>query len=363
MTVVICLMAMCGFLAMSMNMGILMDSRTQLQAGADSAALAAAGSLDGTLNGLTLARRAAVLYSNEHAAFGQSLIIDANQDVTFGRWHFSPGRCITSSGTNCVGFEPYTAGFAVSNPGRVTAVRVRNGRDGGSHNPEIDLPFGHFVGRLTSPVNSEAVAVGPGTSSTECGLPFGVAVCKIRERSPSTALRCPQSLFFSNEHNDAVGFVSFDGDAPSGHDAAQTINNGPCDGQSRTIGQVRVQNGNDFTHQVIDALQGQTSGDCLIGTVQTMPVISAECESDWDSPQFNQTSDVVGFIRVTIRAVTDNRGEVIGCPGQPAPDVPSPGRRALILDVNCEEEPPRPGDDLGGGEVFNATGARLRLVQ
>ena len=384
--VVICLLFLIGFLAMSMNMGILMDARTQLQAGADGAALAAAGSLDGTVTGLNRARQAAVDYSYQHDAYGELLRIDSDADVTFGRWHFKEGDCITAPSSKCLGWEPYTRTFSVNNPGRVTAVHVSNGRDGGTHNPEIDLPFGHFVGRLKSSVKSEAIAVGPGVSATKCGLPFGVAVCKIREAPPSTAVICPQSLYFSNTHDDSVGFVSFDGDAASGHDAIETINTGICTDESHSVGEVRVQNGADFNKQVIEALQGKTTGVCLIGSEQTMPVIEAGCDTDWDNPTFNQTSQVVGFMRVKLKAVTDNQGNVEGCPGEEPPqvdrlcklgqtpctrnsdcrsvsgDVCEPGARALVLDIICEPEPPSE-DDLGGGEVFNSAGARLLLVQ
>ena len=51
-------MVMAAFLALSLNMGLLMDTRTQLQVGSDAAALAAAGRLDGTTTGLTNARNA-----------------------------------------------------------------------------------------------------------------------------------------------------------------------------------------------------------------------------------------------------------------------------------------------------------------
>jgi hypothetical protein len=361
-TSVIFLGVMAGFLALALNMGILMDTRTQLQVGSDAAALAAAGRLDGTVQGLANARNAARRYSDEHVAFGPRLVIDPMSDVIFGRWHFNPGDCIASNGT-CVGFETFTNGFATANPGRVTAVRVRNGRDGGSHNPVIDLPFGAFVGTPTASVRSMATAVGPGSSAVHCSLPFGVAVCKLRSTPDSNELNCPQSLFFSNEHTDAIGFVNFEGDAASGHDAAQQINSGLCVEDYHSVGEVRVQNGNDFTQQVIDALQGRSTGNCLIGTEQTMPVISAECDpANWGEASFNQTSQVVGFVRVIITAVTNNRGEVEGCPGDPAPNVASPGRRAVIFDVTCNIEPPPPGD-LGGGEVFNSTAARIRLVE
>jgi hypothetical protein len=362
------LMIMIAFMAIAINAGLLMDTRTQLQVGSDSAALAAAGRLDGTTNGLTLARNAAVDYSNAHVAYGQSLIIDRVADVIYGRWHFSAGDCIASGGT-CVGFETFTDSFALANPSRVTAIRVRNGRDGGTHNPVLSLPFGSFVGTPTASVRSAAVAVGPGTGAVDCALPLGVAVCKIRPNQGSADLNCTQPLTFTDANSDEAGFVSFTSAPANDNNAADFINAGLCAPGQIQAGQVRVQNGNGFSHTV-DALRGEARGShqgtstCLIGTEQVLPVIDAGCSDNWGNPTFNRDSAIVGFLRVRIHAVTNNQGEVIGCPGDDPPTLtgPNPGRNSVILDVDCNQEDAPPGS-MGGGEILNSTGASIRLVE
>jgi hypothetical protein len=362
------LMVMATFLALSLNMGLLMDTRTQLQVGSDAAALAGAMRLDGTTTGLGNARASAVQYSQQHVAYGESLIIDPVSDVIYGRWHFGPSDCIVGGGT-CTGFESFSDGFALANPARVTAIRVRNGRDGGTHNSVLSLPFGSFVGTPTASVRSAAVAIGPGTGSVDCALPIGVAVCKIRPNQGSSDLNCSQPLSFSNDRNDEVGFVSFNSQPANGDNAADFIDAGRCAPGQISTRDVRVQNGNDFS-KVVDALRGVGhgshggTGTCFIGAPQTLPVIDAGCDESWGNPRFNRDSAIVGFLRVRVRAVTNQQGDVLGCPGDAPPTVtgPSPGRNAVILDVDCNQADGPPGA-MGGGEVFNATGATIRLVE
>jgi hypothetical protein len=362
------LMVMAAFLALSINMGLLMDTRTQLQVGSDAAALAAAGRLDGTTTGLTNARNAAVHYSNQHVAYGESLIIDPVADVIYGRWHYSSSDCIARPGT-CTGFEPFEDGFAQNNPARVTAIRVRNGRDGGTHNSVLSLPFGSFLGTPTASVRSAAVAVGGGTGAVDCALPIGVALCKIRPNQGSSALACGQPLNFSDANNDEAGFVSFTSDPANGNNASDFIDSGMCAPGEISVGGVRVQNGNGFG-QVVDALRGEGrgshagTGNCLIGTPQQMPVVEAGCNDSWGNPTFNRDSAVVGFVRVTIRAVTNNQGDVLGCPGDPTPTLTgsTPPNNALVLEFDCDQDDAPPGA-LGGGEILNSSGATIRLVE
>jgi len=362
------LMVMAAFLAISINTGLLMSTRTQLQAGADSAALAAAGRLDGTTNGLNNARTSALRFTEGHRAYDEQMTITPSADVIFGRWHYSSEDCIASTGTCSAGFESFSDAFAFGNAARVTAVRVINGRDG-TRNSVLSLPFGSFVGTPTASVRSDAVAVGEGTGSVDCALPIGVAICKIRPNQASADLRCTEPLTFSNDTNDEVGFVSFDSSPANGNNAGDFINAGMC-ADGIQVGQVRVQNGNDFG-QVIDALRGVGRGNsngtstCYIGSRQVLPIIDAGCNENWNNPRFNRDSPIVGFLEVTIRAVTDQNGDVLGCPNDPPPDisdVSNPGRNAVVLDVDCDGAPASAGG-LGGGEVISGTAATIRLVQ
>jgi hypothetical protein len=326
--------------------------------------LAAAQSLDGTASGLTAARWSAHAFSFRHTAYNEPIRIDTSADVIFGRWHMRAAECLFgSSGREC--FEP----MSTSDPRRITAVKLRNGRDGGSHNPPLDLPFGQFIGATTARVSSEAVAVGGGSAAPGCALPFAVAECAIVD--PGTGrMNCdsgPKRLVFSDANVDGIGFANLyypdDTQAPNNGFVADVIAGRRCNPSHFQIGPAKMQNGNDFNDKVIDALRGvdhkgDVVGPCLIGQTLSWAVTDAGCPSN---PTFQGVQEVVGFVKATIAAVTDNRGDTLVCPGTTAPPVAGSPRNAIIVDFPCGV-PADPGD-FGGGRAFNTTGVRIRLVQ
>ena len=351
-----------GFLALAFNMGMLMDSRTELQNGSDAAALAAARSLDGTSGGLAGARRLAQAYSSRHVAFDQAITIDAfDRDLIFGRWHLRSDECTFGSGADC--FEP----LGESEPRKITAVRILNGRDGGTHNGPLNMLFGAFVGRTTASVRSMAVAVGAGSAAPACALPFAVAECKLVDGAG--AMKCgtgPQRMVFTNAGVDAVGFANLyypaDNQAPSGEFVADVIGSRLCNPTNFRIGPAKLQNGNDFG-KAMDALlgrdhKGKPVGTCLVGQTFSMPVTDAGCPGN---PIFNGVTEVVGFVQGTLTAVTDNKGDVEVCPGDTVPAVTGKPKNALIIEIACGAAVP-PGE-WGGGRAYNASNVRSRLVQ
>jgi hypothetical protein len=358
------LVVLLAFFALAFDTGLLMDSRTQLQNGSDAAALAAAHSLDGTAGGLSAARRSAYVFSGRHIAYDQPITIDSSADVIFGRWHMRADECLFgSSGREC--FES----MSTSDPRKITAVKVRNGRDGGSHNPPLNLPLGYFVGAATARVRSEAVAVGGGSAAPGCALPFAVAECSVID--PDTGrMNCdsgPGRLVFSNANVDSLGFANLyypgDTQAPNNGFVADAIAGRTCNPNHFQIGPAKVQNGNDFNDKVIDALRGVDNkgavvGPCLIGQSLSWAVTDAGCPNN---PTFQGVEDVVGFVKATIAAVTDNQGNSLGCPGMPAPPVAGSPQNAIVVDFPCDV-PADPGE-FGGGRAFNEDGIRIRLVQ
>jgi hypothetical protein len=363
-TVALLLVVLLGFVALSFNTGLLMDTRTELQNGSDAAALAAAHSLDGTAAGLSAARQSAYAYGFRHTAYDQQITIDPSADVIFGAWHMSAAECLFGSGGgDC--FEP----LSTTDPRKITAVKVRNGRDGGSHNPPLNVVFGYFVGASTARVSSQAVAVGGGAANTSCALPFAVAECSIVD--PLTGkMNCdsgPKQLVFSNANVDGIGFANLyypgDTQAPNNGFVADAIANRTCNANNFQIGPAKIQNGNDFNNKVTDALRGVDNkggvvGPCLLGQTMSWAVTDAGCPSN---PTFQGVEDVVGFVKATITAATDNQGNSLGCPGTTAPPVPGSPQNAIVVEFPCDL-PADPGA-FGGGEAFNSTGVRIRLVQ
>ena len=388
---VLFLLVMGAFFALAFSMGQMMDTRTQLQAASDSAALAAARSLNGEADGLIAARDAAAYYTARHRAFDEDLRIDETVDVVFGRWHFESDDCTHGSdGNDC--FQELDETI----PRDITAVRVLNGRDGGSHNDPLPLAFGAFLGRNTARLSSSAVAVGGGAGATGCSMPLALPECKIL--NDAGELRCGEemTLSFANATVDGIGFINLyypdEPHAANPNFVEEEIRNGGCRTDARhSVGEGKLLDGNALINRIIQALRGvdgngptnscitgnsgdnsnsggngngngnndQVSEDCLFGTVQRLAVVEEGCPLN---PYFHGVQEVVGFVNVRILNVTDNQGCIWTCGSQPTgPD--DARQRTVTVKIECDESPASDGDTAptGGGRVYNDD-ATLRLV-
>lgn len=351
-----------GFFALAMSIGTMMDTATELQGASDAAALAAAMSLNGTADGLAAARAAALWYSQKHTVYGDQVEINSNGgDVSFGTW-----ICPFGSGPNC--FMPE------GDPRKITAVMIKNGRDDGyKHNTSLPLAFGAFVGASTAKLGSVAVAVGAGPSSVKCALPLVVGECKIPNvADPSfcaSGQEQPPAVFtFSNDSNDSIGFVKLDasnGGLSNQWVYEQLVGNSTCKtSDTFKIGDdFEMQNGNDSNDKVSGAMTGTSkNGDptppCLIGTVQTLAVSDFGCPD----PKFVPHHAVVGFVKVKIVGITDNKGVSLGCAGAPGPTLPTVKKKAIVLSFPCTA-PDTDVGTYGGGRAYNSTNVSVRLVQ
>ena len=144
---------------------------------------------------------------------------------------------------------------------------------------------------------------------------------------------------------------------------ADVINTRLCNPSDYEIGPAKVQNGNDFNDKVIDALRGVDNkgdviGSCLIGKTLSWAVTDAGCP---DNPIFQGVLEVVGFVKGTIVAVTDNKGNALGCPGTSAAPVTGSPQNAIVVDFPCDAHAD-PGD-FGGGRAYNTSNVPTRLVQ
>jgi Flp pilus assembly protein TadG len=323
-----------AFMALALNVGLIMNTKGQLQNASDSAALAAAGSLEGTSSGLTAARQMALDYSNAHKVTEQTVTIDSDSDVIFGRWHF-----VAEDGWSARTFEPiepnaYDPALGGPNFLRITAVKVTNGRDGGDHNTPLDTFFGAFLmtDRKTE-VPSAAIAVGNAARS-DCPLPFGVASCKVLDNQGE--LSCDgtgvtRTLSFANANIDGVGFINVVNDEPiNGNKAADLIRDRSCgDTQDFHTGPAKMQDGTDMNDQVTDALMGLTksgnsytrTGPCLLYTSDPnqQPEVSVAVTDnegcDTNNPIFNGDQPVIAFAQARLIEVCDNLGNSVQCDG------------------------------------------------
>jgi hypothetical protein len=317
-----------GFMALSLNTGFIMSARGQLQNASDASALAAAGSLDGSGAGISSAKTMAVAYSDLHKVTNQKVTIDEDDDVELGRWHYEDCKW-GSSGKDCFesidpsATDPATGGL---NFLRITAVKVRNGRDGvGVHNLPLDTHFGVFLGsNRQTKVPSAAVAVG-NAAHADCPIPFGVASCKVVNGGGE--LSCDGNgtvtLSFGNANNDGVGFINVTGSDAPPSDAwvEDEIRKRACGGgQVYKTGEYPMKNGNNLNDKIIQSLLGLTkkgngydvTGPCLLYNSAThTPEVSVAVTNNKGcptNPDMEGDQDVIAYAKARLLKVCSQAG-------------------------------------------------------
>lgn len=139
------LVVLCGFAAMTLDVGYMYNVRADLQRTADAAALAAASRLaeHDAADPVARAREAAVEYVKRNPSFGMELTLD-NDDVTFGLANYD-------ADSNSFDFEETEV--------LPDAVRVRVRRTAGSANGAVSLWFARIFGIHSTNITAQATAV------------------------------------------------------------------------------------------------------------------------------------------------------------------------------------------------------------
>jgi Flp pilus assembly protein TadG len=134
-----------GFTAFSFDVGVMYNTKTELQRTVDAAALAAASRLAAFDDGdpLELARQEATGYVNRNAVFGKNVAVATN-DVEFG-------RAVYNAATGSYDFTPTTT-FP-------DAVRVRLRLTNDSPNGPVSLYFAKVLGIDSTEMTAEATAM------------------------------------------------------------------------------------------------------------------------------------------------------------------------------------------------------------
>lgn len=156
-----------GITALVVDLGYAFAIKAELQAACDAGAHAGALQLDGTDEGVDVARDTAVTYAALNSAGGSPVIVEpwpspGEEGVEFGHWDLDRSE-FTSTG----------------DPEEINAVKVSALR---SHLPTwFSLPA---FGRRTLAAGAEAIAISQkeGASEVECFLPIAVASCLLEER-------------------------------------------------------------------------------------------------------------------------------------------------------------------------------------
>jgi hypothetical protein len=371
-----------AFLALSMNMGMIVRTRGELQTAADSSALAGAKELDGLSTGISTARTVAYNFAAQQALIGNSsdstVKINSATDVKFGHWHFKTETCVFSGGTCTVPsgqsgvFEEATTFSGISDYAKVTAIKVADGRDGtADHNAVMQTVFSFFLGGATARVTGQATAVGRGARAN-CPLPFALPLCSLINGS-AYACGTSQTLQMSNDTDDNTGWLDlglgYGTNTPGMRDSI--LNR--CTGTPINTADYDVGNGNNLNDQLIEALLGLDAGSqdavvnpdtdgtskiCVLksGMLPSMPVVDAGCPN----PKFSGTAAAIRYAKVQITSVYDNNGtRYCKCPTTwPAPADSSCvadgiKKRRIIFTVLCD----------GNNGPQEDTTVNLRLVK
>jgi hypothetical protein len=321
--VTISLVALVGFTAWATETGRMWQTKNQLQAAADSAALAGVENLL-SADFLTVdeagARTEAITYGTQHQALGTNLAIAA-ADVQVGSWDMAS--------------QTFTALPGNTDPGVMRAVRVITRRDGSLNGP-VDTLLGRALGVDSVPVNTDAVAEWGFAGSGAPGivdLPIVIDCCAVAGSNCTsnycdtvgdtvsnpclladgvTTTSCLE--FFSTPEQNACWTV-FDGDTPSVSVPGMTTI--VADGNPEAVGYESIYLDNGTKTPVIqdikdkfDAEGADLDGDGTNDSwVVTLPVV--ECQNPGDQCASGDTQKIVGFLCMDIREVVVTPDKII----------------------------------------------------
>jgi Flp pilus assembly protein TadG len=347
--VTIALAALVGFAAWATETGRAWQAKGQLQAAADSAALAGVGNLLDTtflVVDEAGARTAATSYGPQHEALGIAVGIP-NADVDVGNWDL-PTRTFTALPGN-------------TDPDQMRAVRVRTRRDATANGP-VQTVLGRAVGVDSIPVNTEAVAYwgwagsgGPGVAD----LPIAIDCCAISGAVPGSACTqnycqtiqngipnpCPLSyggtatcLEFHSTPEQNACWTEFDGDHPAINTPglSDIVQNGNPDDIDDPM---YIDNGTKtpVVQDTYDRFQLEGADLNLDGEadswVITLPVI--ECQNPGDQCAGGDPQDLVGFVCMDVREVLVTPEKIIKvdflCSSDPRCDNPGLGPGGTLI--------------------------------
>ncbi len=334
--VAICLVMLCAFLALALNIGHLFSVRGELQNAADSGALAGAQELDGSdaKGELASAVAKATDYASRHFTDTNTGVVPESVDL--GYWGPSSAMSVCNQlgdaspdGNRFCRIDPTAAGAAVM----INAVRVATARDGPASTPGgggVEL----FAGGIIAPQNTDgrsavhaaAVAVTGGPCSQNCPkLPFVLRAGCLKSAG---VLQCnPPKTYFVGLASSPIdtagitGFITQNSSSGAVCSAAQPGNCKPLTAPA----QIATGNGNDITSSCASGCTWRAGAWRTANNVSTCEVIrgmlDTNCDGEVDadvttqvpvvlypgedqdtcsSANYNQTATVIGFATVSL---------------------------------------------------------------
>lgn len=296
--VAICLVLLCGFLALALDVGHLVSIRGELQNAADSGALSGVRDLDGTTTHLQAAIDSGEHFAKQHATDTQQSVVVATGDVQIGFWdrdkkEFSPYEVddVTPALASCVTLPC------------VNAVRARTYRDA-SHSGVVPLAFAGVLGKTSSQVNSVAVAVTGGPCSVRCiGLPIVLPDCGVNSFFGPPCTGGEYTVLFKNDLTDTAAWA----DVGSGANTIKCLlqasmtnpNSTACAADSTCKVATDLAQASD-----VNVINGQVNSACNLITdlyaqhpdyKYVVPIVHATCPEKWV-----QSFSIVKFATVQI---------------------------------------------------------------
>jgi len=312
-------MVLCGFLALSLDLGHKMNAKAQIENAVDSAAIAGARSLNGTGSGLDAAHNVARAFAIAHSIDQTAVAIGANPgnamngDVVVGFWNVNDSTFYTDSQSFTLGDTTVTLSPTMT-PQYYNAVKVTGGADGASgHNNPLDVFFGSFVGFTGSlTVTSSVIAVGGGPCDENNNvLPLMIPSCAIADDDGDTLCDRDLTVSFNWGSGRDVAFADTtldDGSNFVGNDEAL----------AQIADAVADQSPNTLTFHAMaisDSLGGQAARDGMAfpaSTISAIPSCPPNC-GVWDILVANVGTNCttpmpahatpVGFAQVMIKNV------------------------------------------------------------
>jgi Flp pilus assembly protein TadG len=196
--VAVMIVVLIAFAALVIDIGKMYKVRGELQNASDSAAHAAAISLDHTAAGIAAARDKAKEYALLHNADGTGVALD-DSDIIFGHWDEAT-RTFTALGT-----DP-------ADPAAVNAVRVIDRRQQATQN-SVALNLAPLLGMPQVDVHSDAIAIAGGPRG-ECGFPMVVPDCTLNQALEDGT--CAHCMTYQDNNTDTAGWTSFDAGSVGG---------------------------------------------------------------------------------------------------------------------------------------------------
>lgn len=321
-----------AFGTLAVDRGLLATRHSEAQNGADAVAYAAAGSLDGTSEGIARAYTAAEIVGQRNfigtSSISSSGTEGAQAVVELGRW------------------DDDTFVADTSDPSTVTSARAVITRSD-IRTVFAPVPFGQW----TMAVQAEAVAVAGGVGGVDCPLPIAVPDCSVEDLEAS----CGSSLVLNADKVDTAGWAQIGSTRPSATTVRSalrscglgtvttndivTLNNGTISNGLQTL--ATVINGSTTTWDA-DELgtipsQSGRSGVTHYGNVLEGWILVFDDPSDCSATSYSGSSlPITGFVQVVVYDV-DTTGPV--------------SSRAIYARMGCGME----DDAQGGGSFYGST--------